>query len=127
MATLQCLEVGSSYSSLTLGWHVLLFPVPRSHVRLQLLRNLKHSVATLQVSGEWGTGSQERDEATLEVHTDRVWLQGHASQRRLARLQVRAGSPWRSMSGAAQLLTATRLAARLTIPLKHHGQAADAC
>lgn len=60
---------------------------------LQLLRNLKHSVATLQVhSGEWGVGSQERDEATLEVHTDRVWLQGRASQRRLARLQVSAGT-----------------------------------
>ena len=67
----------------------------QAHMRwcLQLLRNLKHSVATLQVhSGEWGVGSQERDEATLEVHTDRVWLQGRASQRRLARLQVSAGT-----------------------------------
>ena len=60
---------------------------------LQLLRNLKHSVATLQVLAEWGVGSWERDEATLEVHTKRVWMHGHASQRRLARLQVRASSP----------------------------------
>ena len=52
----------------------------------QLLRNLRQSVATLQICGEW---QGEKEEAMLEMATERVWVQGRAPQKRLAALQVR--------------------------------------
>ena len=55
---------------------------------LQLLKNLRRSVATLDICGEWGTGDSADDEAALEVKTDRVWMEGRAQQRRLSALQV---------------------------------------
>lgn len=56
---------------------------------LQLLRNLRHSVATLEILGEWGTGARAEDEAALELKTDRIWMEGRAQQKRLSALQVR--------------------------------------
>lgn len=55
---------------------------------LQLLKNLRRSVATLDVCGEWGTGDSANDEAALEVRTDRIWMEGRAQQKRLSALQV---------------------------------------
>ena len=55
---------------------------------LQLLTNLRRSVATLDICGEWGTGSKANDEAALEVKTDRVWMEGRAQQKRLSALQA---------------------------------------
>jgi len=52
---------------------------------VQLLKNLRQSVATLQICGEWGSGN---DDATLEMSTDRVWMQGRAPQKRLTALQA---------------------------------------
>ena len=52
---------------------------------LQLLKNLRRSVATLDICGEWGTAD---DEAALEVKTDRVWMEGRAQQKRLSALQA---------------------------------------
>ena len=58
---------------------------------VQLLKNLRQSVATLQICGEWGSGN---DDATLEMSTDSVWMQGRAPQKRLTALQVRAVSQY---------------------------------
>ena len=115
--------MGSSQYSRTLGRRIGLLCCSSPHQAhmswcLQLLRSLKHSVATLQVSGGFGVGPREREEATLEVRTDRVWLQGRASQRRLGRLQVRAGSPRQSTGGAGEMSMASKLAPRLTNPSK---------
>lgn len=55
---------------------------------LQLLKNLRRSVATLDVCGEWGTGDSANDEAALEVRTDRIWMEGRAQQKRFSALQV---------------------------------------
>ena len=55
---------------------------------LQLLKNLRRSVTTLDICGEWGTGDSANDEAALEVKTDRVWMEGRAQQKRLSALQV---------------------------------------
>lgn len=55
---------------------------------LQLLRNLRHSVTTLEILGEWGTGARSEDEAALELKTDRMWMEGRAQQKRLSALQV---------------------------------------
>ena len=55
---------------------------------LQLLKNLRQSVATLDICGEWGTGDSANDEAALEVKSDRIWMEGRAQQRRLSALQV---------------------------------------
>ena len=52
---------------------------------MQLLKNLRQSVATLQICGEWGSAN---DDATLEMSTDRVWMQGRAPQKRLTALQA---------------------------------------
>lgn len=54
---------------------------------VKLLKNLRRSVATLDICGEWGTGSKANDEAALEVKTDRVWMEGRAQQKRLSALQ----------------------------------------
>lgn len=51
----------------------------------QLLKNLRRSVATLQICGEWRA---ENEDATLEMSTQRVWVQGRAPQKRLSALQV---------------------------------------
>ena len=48
--------------------------------------NLRQSVATLQICGEW---QGEKQEAMLEMSTERVWVQGRAPQKRLAALQAR--------------------------------------
>jgi len=53
---------------------------------VQLLMNLRRSVATLQICGEWR--SENDEDATLEIATDRVWMQGRAPQKRLTALQV---------------------------------------
>jgi hypothetical protein len=50
----------------------------------QLVRKLRQSVATLQVCGDWSEGQ----DATLEMATERVWVQGRASQKRLIALQA---------------------------------------
>lgn len=52
---------------------------------VQLLKNLRQSVATLQICGEWGSG---KDEATLQMSTERVWMQGRVPQKRLTTLQA---------------------------------------
>lgn len=52
---------------------------------IQLLRNLRQSVATLEVCGEWD--KEDTAEATLEMSTPRIWMQGRAPQRRLSVLQ----------------------------------------
>ncbi|CAK0782854.1 hypothetical protein CVIRNUC_006049 [Coccomyxa viridis] len=57
--------------------------IKASH-RLHLLKNLRQSVATLQICGEWGAG---KEEATLQMSTERVWMQGRVPQKRLTTLQ----------------------------------------
>ncbi|GMH40236.1 hypothetical protein BSKO_08140 [Bryopsis sp. KO-2023] len=52
---------------------------------IQLLKNLRQSVATLEVCGEWD--KEDTAEATLEMSTPRIWMQGRAPQRRLSVLQ----------------------------------------
>ena len=54
---------------------------------VQLLKNLRQSVATLQICGEWGSG---KEEATLQMSTERVWMQGRVPQKRLTTLQASA-------------------------------------
>lgn len=54
---------------------------------VKLLKNLRRSVTTLDICGEWGTGDRADDEAALEVKTDRVWMEGRAQQKRLSALQ----------------------------------------
>ena len=54
-------------------------------VLMQSLRNLCRSIATLDICGEWRTDS---DEATLEIATELVWMQGRAPAKRLSALQV---------------------------------------
>ena len=54
---------------------------------VQLLKNLRQSVATLQICGEWGAG---KEEATLQMSTERVWMQGRVPQKRLTTLQASA-------------------------------------
>lgn len=51
---------------------------------IQLLKNLRRSVTTLDICGQWG---EKGDEATLEMETKRVWMQGRAPQKRLSTLQ----------------------------------------
>ena len=55
---------------------------------LQLLKNLRRSIATLDILGEWGTGARSEDEAALELKTDRIWMEGRAQQKHLSALQV---------------------------------------
>ena len=55
---------------------------------MQLLKNLRQSIATLEICGEWGTGQRANDDASLEVRTERVWMEGRAQQKRLSALQV---------------------------------------
>ena len=55
----------------------------------QLLKNLRQSVATLQVCGDWAQQGANGQDAVLEMATERVWVQGRASQKRLIALQVR--------------------------------------
>lgn len=78
-------------------WFILL-PVLRFHVQrhfivhlkliwffhAQLLLNLRQSVATLDICGEWGSN----EEATLEMQSGAVYVQGRAPQNRLSALQV---------------------------------------
>ena len=47
-------------------------------------------MTTLQICGEWGSGN---DDATLEMSTERVWMQGRAPQKRLTALQARNATP----------------------------------
>ncbi|KAL3161786.1 hypothetical protein ABBQ38_008880 [Trebouxia sp. C0009 RCD-2024] len=54
---------------------------------VKLLKNLRRSVTTLEICGEWGTGDSANDEAALEVKTDRIWMEGRAQQKRLSALQ----------------------------------------
>ena len=54
---------------------------------VQLLKNLRQSVATLQICSEWGSG---KEEATLQMSTERVWMQGRVPQKRLTTLQASA-------------------------------------
>lgn len=58
-------------------------------VPVQLLHSLRKSVATLQISGDWGAGNGEDNDATLELSTDCIWMQGRAPQKRLSLLQAR--------------------------------------
>ncbi|CAL8470645.1 g10187 [Coccomyxa elongata] len=51
---------------------------------IKLLKNLRRSVATLQICGEWRA---ENEDAALEMSTQRVWVQGRAPQKRLSALQ----------------------------------------
>ena len=51
---------------------------------LQLLMNLRRSITTLDICGEWG-GDRE---ATLEMSLGNVYVQGRAPQKRLSALQV---------------------------------------
>ena len=62
------------------------------------MKNLRQSVATLQICGEWGSAN---DDATLEMSTDRVWMQGRAPQKRLTALQASQALST-SASGRAQ-------------------------
>ena len=50
----------------------------------QLLMNLRRSITTLDICGEWG-GDRE---ATLEMSLGDVYVQGRAPQKRLSALQV---------------------------------------
>eukprot|EP00232_Nephroselmis_pyriformis_P003733 CAMPEP_0182913600 /NCGR_PEP_ID=MMETSP0034_2-20130328/38125_1 /TAXON_ID=156128 /ORGANISM="Nephroselmis pyriformis, Strain CCMP717" /LENGTH=290 /DNA_ID=CAMNT_0025050327 /DNA_START=36 /DNA_END=908 /DNA_ORIENTATION=- len=50
-----------------------------------LLQTLRQSVSAMDSAGEWESG--EDGIATLEVKTDRVWMQGSAPAERLNRLQ----------------------------------------
>ena len=59
----------------------------RAHACAQLLKNLRQSVATLQICGDWAQQGSGQD-AVLEMATERVWVQGRASQKRLMALQV---------------------------------------
>ncbi|EIE22653.1 hypothetical protein COCSUDRAFT_66327 [Coccomyxa subellipsoidea C-169] len=52
---------------------------------VKLLKNLRRSVATLQICGEWR--SENDEDAMLEMSTQRVWMQGRAPQKRLTALQ----------------------------------------
>ncbi len=47
--------------------------------------NLRRSITTLDICGEWG-GDRE---ATLEMSLGSVYVQGRAPQKRLSALQVR--------------------------------------
>lgn len=60
-----------------------------SVVRCQLLLNLRQSVKTLDICGEWGSNV----EATLEMQSGNVYMQARASQKRLSALQVALTSP----------------------------------
>lgn len=44
---------------------------------------IRQGVATLDVQGEWGSDASE---AQLEMNTPTIWMQGRASQKRLALL-----------------------------------------
>ncbi|KAK9829283.1 hypothetical protein WJX72_004934 [[Myrmecia] bisecta] len=68
------------------GWSIALTRAEYNDF-VKSLRNLRRSIATLDICGEWGTGRAESDEATLEVSTERVWMQGRAPQKRLSALQ----------------------------------------
>lgn len=52
------------------------------------LRNLQRSVQTMQSGGEWQNSSSGSEEATLEMSTERVWLQGRAASQTLQALQA---------------------------------------
>ncbi|KAK9833755.1 hypothetical protein WJX74_005066 [Apatococcus lobatus] len=54
---------------------------------VQLLKNLQRSIQTLEICGEWNVGGQDEAEATLEMRTDRIWMQGRAPQKQLSALQ----------------------------------------
>ncbi|KAK9795502.1 hypothetical protein WJX73_010272 [Symbiochloris irregularis] len=52
---------------------------------VQLLHNLRRSVATLQICGDWG--ASDGQDATLELSNESLWMQGRAPQKRLTVLQ----------------------------------------
>ena len=52
--------------------------------RAQLLRQLRQGVQTLHVCGDWGAS----EDAVLDMHTPRVWVQGRAAHKRISALQV---------------------------------------
>lgn len=52
---------------------------------IKLLKNLQRSVATLEICGEWD--KEGSAEATLEMSTPRIWMQGRAPQHQLSLLQ----------------------------------------
>ncbi|CAL5220304.1 g2292 [Coccomyxa viridis] len=92
----------SSYSAL-IGSEGFSFAITRQEYDdfIKLMKNLRQSVATLQICGEWGSAN---DDATLEMSTDRVWMQGRAPQKRLTALQ----NMWNRNNGTAQEAFALR-------------------
>ena len=56
--------------------------------------NLRRSITTLDICGEWG-GDRE---ATLEMSLGDVYVQGRAPQKRLSALQVPSASPAASLT-----------------------------
>lgn len=58
---------------------------PEFYDFIQLLMSLRRSVATLDTGGEWG---QQGNEATLEMETDRLWMQGRAPEKTLSMLKA---------------------------------------
>lgn len=66
------------------GWNISLTPKEYEDF-IQVLQNLRQSVATLEVCGEWD--QEGSAEATLEMSTPRIWMQGRAAQRQLSVLQ----------------------------------------
>jgi hypothetical protein len=85
---------------------------------VKLLRNLRHSVTTLQICGEWGEGQHETDEATLEMKTERVWMQGRAPQKRLSALQ----DLWRRRAAGQSNNGNTQAAFALRFVISSEGQ-----
>ena len=64
----------------------------------RLLANLRESVATLHVCGDWDGASED---AALEMSTPRVWVQGRAPAERLGSLQAAWGKGDGGAAGAA--------------------------
>ena len=75
---------GHAWSSAAVHLHE-----PEACLVSQLLKNLQRSIQTLEICGEWNVGGQDEAEATLEMRTDRIWMQGRAPQKQLSALQVR--------------------------------------
>lgn len=79
-------SAGNTYSAFVGGdgWNISLTPEEYEDF-IRVLQNLRKSVATLEICGEWD--QEGSAEATLEMSTPRIWMQGRAAHRQLTVLQ----------------------------------------